>query len=266
MRAYLTAFRLRVQRGMDQKAASLAGIVTQFFWGWMLISVLFAFTSGHADTPMGGPAMVTYIWLQQSFFAFTALWLRDSEIISSILSGNLAVELCRPVDLYFSWVTRILARRVSSVALRFPPILITASLLPSPFRLAPPASAQSFLLFVVALLLAGILLSAISVFIYVLTLVTRNPAGSFLLIGPLGELLSGKLVPLPFFPDSLRAVFERLPFAYTADFPFRIWTGHIGISAALEGIGVELLWVAILVVLGRAALGGALRRIVFAGG
>ena len=48
MKKYLSFFRLRFSMGLQYRAAALAGIVTQFFWGFMEIMAFRAFYHGRA--------------------------------------------------------------------------------------------------------------------------------------------------------------------------------------------------------------------------
>ena len=141
MRACLAFFRMRLQSGLQYRAAALAGIVTQFFWGGMEIGLYRAFYEGAPGKfPMAFSALVSYIWLRQAFLALLNTWTYENELFDAILSGNVAYELCRPCSLCGMWFARTLALRLSRAALRCGPILVLAALLPAPWRLSMPAS------------------------------------------------------------------------------------------------------------------------------
>ena len=125
--------------------------------------------------------MVTYLWLRQAFLAFIALWMRDHELFDLIKTGNIAYELCRPINIYGFWYSKLISSRLASVILRFSPILIIAFTLPAPYGLELPQSIASGLLFVVSLLLGVMVNVAISMFIYISVFVTVSPMGSLLL-------------------------------------------------------------------------------------
>ena len=104
MKKYLSLLRMRFIAGLQYRAAALAGIATQFAWGFMLILMFSAFYRSDASAfPMSLAQTASYIWLQQAFLALLMVWFLDSEIISSITNGNVAYELCRPIDLYAMW-------------------------------------------------------------------------------------------------------------------------------------------------------------------
>lgn len=267
MKAYYSVLRLRLLLGLQYRTAAVAGAATQFFWGFMYIMIFEAFYAHAVQAPpMSLEQMVTYLWLQQAFLAFVALWFRDNEIFNLITSGNIAYELCRPTGLYGYWYAKLLAQRLSAALLRCIPILGVAFFLPRPYRLMVPPSGSTLLLFAAALLIGLLLLVAISMFIYISVFYTMSPVGSTLIFGVLGEFLSGIVVPIPMMPSWLQTIVGVLPFHFTADFPFRVYSGHISEADALAGIAQQLVWLAVLVALGAFILRRALRKVVIQGG
>jgi len=264
---YRSVFKLRMANGMQYRAAALAGIATQFFWGFIIIMVYEAFYSHSLiNPPISLSQLVSYIWLQQAFLAFIMLWFRDNELFQLITTGNIAYELCRPNGIYEFWYAKLLAQRVSSALLRCFPILIVALFLPQPYRLSLPPDTATLLLFCITLLLGLLVLVAISMFIYISVFVTMSPVGSLLMFSVLGEFLAGATIPIPFMPSWLQVIVSWLPFHLAADFPFRVFSGHIPKEAALSGILVQLIWLALLLGFGKFAMNRALRRVVVQGG
>ena len=90
---YLSFFRLRFAMGLQYRTAALAGIVTQFVWGFMEIMIFKAFYRADAASfPMSFQATVSYIWLQQAFLSLFAAWMMDNEIFSMIINDDVAYE------------------------------------------------------------------------------------------------------------------------------------------------------------------------------
>ena len=101
MRKYLSFFKIRLKNGLQYRAAAFAGIATQFAWGGMTLLMFWAFyQNGQNSFPMTFPKLSSYIWLQQAFLALFMAWYFDNDIFNAITSGNIAYELCRPVDIY----------------------------------------------------------------------------------------------------------------------------------------------------------------------
>jgi ABC-2 type transport system permease protein len=267
MNVYYSVLKLRLLNGMQYRAAALAGVATQFFWGFMYIMIFEAFYSHSINNPpISFEELVTYIWLQQAFLAFIMLWFRDSELFDLITSGNIAYELCRPSGIYGFWYAKLLAQRLSSALLRCFPILIVAFFLPQPYRITFPPDLTTFLLFLSALMLGLLLLVAISMFIYISVFITMSPVGSLLMFGVIGEFFAGLVIPVPLMPSWLQNIAYMLPFRLTADFPFRVYSGHIPQDEAIWGIVQQFIWLIVLVWVGRLTLNKALQRVVVQGG
>lgn len=267
MRGYLSVFRLRLSTGLQYRGAALAGICTQFFWGFLIIMVFQAFYSQSLNNPpISLHQLVTYIWLQQAFLAFIMLWFRDNELFQLITSGNIAYELCRPSGIYGLWYAKLIAQRLASAILRCLPILFVATFLPQPYRLGLPPDLATLLLFLVSLCLGLLIVVSISMLIYISTFVTMSAAGSLLMFSVLGEFLAGMVIPVPLMPTWLQNIVYLLPFRLTADFPFRVYSGHISKVEALTQIPIQLLWLAALIGIGMYTMRKSLRRIVVQGG
>lgn len=267
MNTYFSIFRMRLITGMQYRAAAWAGVATQFFWGFMYIMIYQAFyRSSAAEPPMPWEQLISYMWLQQSFLMLIMIWFQDGELLSGITSGHVAYELCRPYDIYAFWYIRLLAMRVSGVLLRCLPILLIAFWLPSAYRMMMPFSIGAFALFILSLILALFLVVAVSMFIYVLTFITLSPLGARLLVGVASEFLMGTIIPIPLMPDFLQKILNWLPFRYIGDLPFRVYSGNISGTDALWQIGIQMVWIIILIMLSKSAFRHILRHVVVQGG
>lgn len=267
MKAYISVFKMRLINGLQYRVAALAGVATQFFWGFMFIMIYEAFyQNAEAVQPISLGQLIDYIWLQQAFLVFIMLWFRDGEIFNLITSGNIAYELCRPCSIYGFWYAKLIAQRLSGALLRCIPILVIAFLLPEPYRLSLPANITVFVLFALTLGLGLMVLVAISMFIYISVFITMSPAGSLLMFGVVGEFFAGAVIPIPLMPEWLQRIAYLLPFRLASDLPFRVYSGSIPPNEAAVSILVQIAWLAVLVFSGRALLGKVLKRVVIQGG
>lgn len=266
MKKYLSFFRLRLVMGLQYRAAAAAGIVTQFFWGFMEIMMFQAFYEADPSVfPMTSEALAAYVWLQQAFLAFFAAWSFDGEIFNVILSGDIAYELCRPIRIYNMWFARNAANRVARGTLRCMPILIVAIFLPSPYGLRGPADALYFILFLLTLILGLMVMVAFSMLIYALACFTIAPDGLRILFSSTVEFFAGAVIPLPFFPDGMRKVMELLPFAAMQNVALRVYSGDLAGAALLKAVALQLFWLFVLVVMGKLLCRRAERKAVIQG-
>lgn len=267
MKSYLSYFKLKFITGLQYRAAAFAGISTQIFFGIMYISVYVAFyESDTSSIPMPLNQLVSYLWLNQCFFALIYMWYKDKEIINLIKNGNIAYELCRPQNLYLMWFSKMYGDRLSKVLLRFLPVIIFALILPSPFNLDLSTTLPRFILFTVSLLLASVLVTAIVLLYHIICLFTLDEKGIVNMFMVVSDILSGLTIPIPFFPSYLQKISDILPFRYVSDFPFRLYIGNISINEGFVGIVMQLIWIVILIIIGNLLMKKALKKAVVQGG
>lgn len=267
MKKYIAILRIRFANSLQYRVAALAGMVTQFAWAALAILAFSAFyRADPAAYPMAFSESVSYIWLQQAFLSVFMLWFFEEEIFEAIWDGNIAYELVRPIDLYSRWFCQSAASRLAKAALRCLPVLVVAFLVPAPYRLTLPPSAVQFALFLLSAALGFCVTVAFCMIVYISTFYLLSPAGMKTILVFFADFLAGGTVPLPFFPDRIRAVVELLPFAAMQNMPLRIYSGNIASADAARGILLQCFWLAVLVGLGRLWLSGALRRTVVQGG
>ena len=198
MKAYLALFRIRFINSLQYRAAALAGMATQFAWGFMEILAFSAFYRANpAAFPMEFSHTVSYIWMQQAFLALFMVWFYENEIFASITSGGIAYELARPADLYPRWFGQAAADRLAKAMLRFLPILMVALLLPQPFRLSPPPNAGQFALFLISAALSLGVVVALPCWSTYPPFIPSPPPAS-VISAVLADFLAGAIIPCPF--------------------------------------------------------------------
>lgn len=267
MRFYLSYFKLRFITGLQYRAAAIAGLATQFFFGMVFIMVYLAFyESGSGSVPMDFNELVSYLWLQQAFFSLFYMLYKDTEIFDLIKNGNIAYELVRPKKLYFIWFAKIIGQRLAMVTLRCIPVILISLCLPKPFNLSLPSSILTFILFIVTMLIGTLLMTSIITLYHVITLKTLNEKGIPHIFATVADILSGLVVPIPFFPKFLQVISNYLPFRYVSDLPFRIYAGNVGIEEGLFGLIVQIVWIIIIVGIGYIITQRSLKRVVVQGG
>jgi ABC-2 type transport system permease protein len=267
MRLFLSVFGIRFKTGLQYRVAAFAAMGTQFFFGFMFIMIYRAFYKNAAVFPgMSLEQLVSYLWLNQAFLYWVAIWVQDRETINIIQTGGVAYELARPVSLYALWFAKFVGQRVSGTLLRFIPIIAIAFFLPDGYRLLPPASALSFLIFCLSLILGLVIVVSFTLLVYMSGFYTISVNGfiSFALF--FSDIFTGQYVPLALMPANLRPVFYALPFAYISDFPFRVYTGSAALPEAARGLLIQTAWAAALPLLGYFILNKALKRAVVQGG
>ena len=263
MSGYMAVFSARFRTLLQYRAAALAGFGTQLFWGLIRIMIFEAFFASSARSqPMRLDETITYIWLGQALFALLP-FRTDPDVSQMIRTGSVAYELVRPVDLYGFWFARAVADRVAPTLLRAVPMMIVAALF---LGLRPPADWQCGAAWAIATMGAVLISSAITALMTISLLWTTAGDGIARLMPTIVLFFSGMLVPLVFLPASFQPLVNALPFRDIIDVPFRVYMGHLPPSQWPALLAQEIVWIAVLVTLGRWLLGRSMSRLVVQGG
>lgn len=264
---YWSFFRIRFSAGLQYRAAAIAGIATQFAWGGFEILMFEAFwRTDPTKFPMERSALYTYIWLQQGLLSMFMLWIFDNEIFSAISDGGVALELCRPTDIYTMWFVKNCSMRLSRVVLRCFPIFIVAAMLPEPFSFRLPKDPIILILSVFSLLIGFIVLISISMLVYISAFYTIDSRGTRMVAATIGEFCAGGIIPLPFLPEKIQNIIGLLPFAATQSTPFLIFGGSMDTTETLQALGIQLFWAVTLVFTGKIWMIFAMKRVALQGG
>lgn len=267
MKKYISFFRIRFVTGLQYRMVMVSALTTQVFWGLLEVLAYYAlWQSESLAFPMQFQSVVTYIWLKEGLFALINTWGADDDTSQIFLDGGIAYEMCRPLSIYGMWFSRSFAGRLSEATLRSIPIFLVALLVPAPFRISAPVSIPAFFLFLLTMLLGLFLVLAFCMLVYVLCFFTISPKGWRMVLTGAVELLSGSMLPLPFFPEQIRNILELLPFAAMHNVAFLIYTGELTGTAMYRSIALQVFWLITLVAAGQLICRHAQRRVVVQGG
>ncbi len=264
MKPYLSAFKLRFRLELTYRAAALGGLATQVFFGFIYIFLYRALYASSGVTGEPVRLIVTYVWLQQAFFRM--LLSSDGELVSTIITGGMAYQLCRPVNQYAYWYARAVAQKLVGSLLRAVPMLLIAALLPAGLGLSAPASAQALLLSLLALAMGLLCVCALDNIAHAATLKTLDHRGVSAMLSLLLLTLSGNVLPLTLFPDRWQRIIFYTPYAQLLDAPIRLYTGQYAPSMAAETLAVQAVWLVLLLLLGALLWKRNLSRIIIQGG
>jgi len=263
VRPYLSILVSRFLTLLQYRAAALAGVGTQLFFGLIRVMIYEGFfNSSTAPQPLTAEQVTTYIWLGQALLLLGMLDV-DKDVAGMIRTGGVAFEMTRPLDLYNLWFARAVSGRAAPLVMRSIPIFVIAGLF---LDLRAPASTTAAGLFAVSLV-GGLLLAASMVALMTISLLwTISGDGVYRLAAPLIFFFSGIVIPLPMLPDWMQPLITVLPFRGLLDTPFRIYMGSLSGNEALLALLHQFGWIAALVLVGRAVLARGVGRLVVQGG
>ncbi len=271
LRPCLGTLRMHLRNSLQYRLAAWAQLTTNIFWGFVhavIIVVFYRYGKQNAGVSAGMniTQAVSYIWLVQIALYLIPTFSIDREIRNKIQQGDVGIELCRPLDLYFHWFTRTAASRFGRFLLQVPPVASVAMLLPEPYRLAPPASLLSLLAAFCSLLIGFLLSCAVVGIIYVLLMQIRWGDGPVIMLTILTDMLSGSYLPLQLWPAWAQRFLYAQPFASLLDLPLRFYLGTLAPSAFPGVALMQLAWMIIFVATGWLLMQRSLKRLVVQGG
>lgn len=144
-KACFSLFKIKTLSSLQYRIAGLAGASTSIFWVLIEITVytiFYTYGSNKESAIASNLALrqvVTYAWLTQAHFLMQPMSI-DSEILNKITNGDVGIEMCCPLNLYFHCFSKIAASRLTPLFWRGSIVLIFGMIMPKAYRLSLPAS------------------------------------------------------------------------------------------------------------------------------
>ena len=266
MRLYLAVARSSFRRFSTYRWATVTGVFVNSIFGVIRSFVLLAVWA-HNPNIGGYDAFdaVTYCWLTQSLIMTTGIFGGgyNDELAERLRSGDIVVDLYRPTDLQAWWLASEIGRATFGFLARGVPPTIIGALL---FHLRFPGSVWVWLLFLLAAFIGVVVGFAIRFVVALAAFWLVDSRGITFLVNAAGMFLSGFILPLTMFPDRLADVARALPWATMIQTPVDVFLGQLHGWALAESFGRAIGWAVVLLLLGRAILRVATRRLVVQGG
>ena len=263
MSVYLAVAVKSFQKHLTYRAANLAGILTNSFFGAVYVSVYLALFQGRGA--VGGLDVrdaVTYVVLTQSLLMAMSAF-GNRELSDAIKKGQIAGDLSRPVDFYLYWAAIDLGHAVYYLIFRGIPTFVVGLIIFQPRLPATLADAAGFVLCA----LTGMVVSYVFRFVpNCLAFWTTDARGINYLVNTAILFFAGFIVPLNFFPTTLRTVALLLPFAALANLPVNVYLGKLDGAAFAAALATQAAWIIVMVVAGRALLNRVVTRLTIHGG
>ncbi|MBT2532660.1 ABC-2 family transporter protein [Arthrobacter sp. ISL-48] len=244
MRAYWELAKSSFRRNSTYRLAAFSGAFTNSVFGLIRASLLLSAISTAGGT-IGGYSAVeaaTYVWLGQALLAPLGLF-GSAELAGRVKSGDIAVDLSRSVNLTASYWAQDVGRAAFDILPRGVPPLVIGALVTG---LSLPTTAGPYVLGFVSVL-AALTLSFLGFFVInLLSFWVVEIRGYWMLYLVLMNLLSGFLVPVTWFPQWMLDFARATPFPSMLQTPVDILAGRTDGALSLALVGVQLLWLAVL--------------------
>lgn len=263
---YLAVARGAFRRYSTYRAATFAGAVTNSVFGCILAYTFLALW--HARPGLGGydtRQAVTYIWVSQALLVTVAVWgggFQD-DLQDRFRSGDIAIDLYRPVDFQAWWLAGDLGRAAFQLIARGAPPTVVGTLL---FDTRMPTSPAVWAAFLLSVLLAVVVSFGLRFLVSLTGFWLHDAEGVRAVMVVVSMFLSGMLLPLGLFPGWLGALAKVLPWSALIQIPADVFLERRTGASLLSALAFQLGWAVALLALGRAVQLLATRKVVVQGG
>jgi ABC-2 type transport system permease protein len=158
-----------------------------------------------------------------------------------IQHGRLSMELMRPMHPIHSDVSYFAGWKVVMIPLWLPIAAILALI----FKPTLSPTWLQILVFFIAIWGAYLVRTMIFAALGLITMWTTRVSAIFELVFALEMILSGRFVPMTLMPDWVQHIAYYLPFQWTFFFPINALVGRLTPHDLFTGIGMQVLWIAI---------------------
>jgi viologen exporter family transport system permease protein len=243
--------------------ATWAGVFTNVIFGLLQAYIMLAvFEQRETVASYDSADAVTYVWLAQGMLMTVYIW-GWYEVALRVRSGDVAVDLTRPLDQQRYWLAYDLGRAAYHAVFRGIPPFVLGALL---FEVRLPESPLTWIAFAVSVTLAVVVSFGFRFLFNLSAFWLLDYRGVGVLAMVASTFFSGMIVPVAFFPDWLAAIAWALPFASMVQAPIEIFLQHAE-GVRLAGVlALQAAWALALLGLGRLVLNGATRKLVVQGG
>ncbi|MER8185501.1 ABC-2 family transporter protein [Kitasatospora sp. NPDC094015] len=263
---YLAVARGAFRRYSTYRAATLAGAFTNTVFGCILAYTFLALWQ--ARPGLGGydtRQAVSYIWISQALLVTVAVWgggFQD-DVQDRFRTGDIAVDLYRPVDFQGWWLATDLGRAgfhlISRGAL---PTVVGLLVFDTRLSTRPGVWAA----FLLSVLLAVVVSFGLRFLVSLTGFWLHDSEGVRAVMLVVAMFFSGMLLPLALFPGWLGRIAVDLPWAALISVPTDILLERRTGPALFTGLGFQALWAVLLLAAGRGVQLLATRKVVVQGG
>jgi ABC-2 type transport system permease protein len=245
--------------------ATWAGLFTNTFFGFLIAYVMLAVYESRDD--IGGydvAETLTYVWLAQGLLSVVASFGPSwYELGLRVRSGDIAVDLHRPLDLQAAGLAQDFGRAAYQLLFRAVPPFVLGALV---FDLTAPTDALRWPAFFASVVLAIVVSFGIRFFFNLLAFWVLDFRGPYVIALAVSTLLSGLVIPLVFFPGALRDVLRALPFAAMLQTPIDVYLGEELGGSTAGALALQAVWALVVLAVGRVVLAAGTRKLVVQGG
>ncbi|MEM7473410.1 MAG: ABC-2 family transporter protein [Planctomycetota bacterium] len=237
-------------------------IITQIFLWWAVFESVGngTGTDDEANTLVGYTFqnMVAYYLLSMLGRAFSSMPGLASQTAKQIREGEIKKYLVQPIDMIGFMLLARMAHKVAYYTIAILPFALVFFLCRGYFEGWP--SAEVILAFVISLVLAFLLGFLLDLCIGLIGFWFLEVSSLLFVYMLLNFFLSGHMFPLDLLPSPWATFVDYLPFRYLAYFPAAIFLGKVPEDELWQQIGIEFVWLLVMIALARFLYARGVRR------
>lgn len=247
MKGFSEIIKLEFKGCMQYKFAFMITILTQplmLFINMALFTSIFQFNGA---TEIVGYNLGQLIWYNTcTGFIWTIVFTyTDYEISHRIVTGELGIDLLRPMSLLDYHFARAIGFRLTALLTELLPGILIYSLIYFPYFMTP----LSVLKFIGSVTLSFMIMYMVSFLTGLVAFVLKRNDSIIGIKAFLINMLGGCFIPLDFFPPGIQSILAFLPFEYIFYWPTQFLLNtklSQGTDTFLRIIGVQALMIVIL--------------------
>lgn len=238
---------------------SILSTCMQFFIFWGIYRALYG-TNSEIDG-------ITFSMVTTNFvlsMGLGAVFCPDDYFLpGKIWDGSIATELLRPISFKGRMIAENLGNATFDLLFRFLPVLVIALLT---VGVSAPASPVRLLLFIFSAFLGYGVLWTISFAVQMTSFWLINIWSLLTIKNVFVNVLSGAMIPLWFMPEWMSGILNFTPFSSIYFTPVQIYLGQLSYSEIAFKCGVQILWIAVIYLIGNFLWKKGQQKLVVQGG
>ncbi len=251
------------QRHLTYRAATLAGLATNVFFGFLRVAVMVALYDNQTEVAgMNLNEAITFTGLAQAIIAYLSIfgWY---DLMRSVSSGEVASDLLKPLGYFRFWLALDLGRALVAFLLRGVPMMLLYLIF---FPITVPEQPLQWAMLIVALGLSWLLSFAWRFLVNLAAFWTPNAIGIGRFAFGVTWVLSGFFMPLRFFPDWFQRFCYLTPFPSMVTTTIDIYLGLLTGPALVQALVMQLFWIGVMTLACQLVLRAGVHRLVIQGG
>ena len=268
LRTYTPFTRAGIQEAVVYRANFICFLIGEIMSAFIMYFVWKAvFLSSDSETFMGFTMedMVVYL-----FITFLTGYLTYSDgafaLGEEIIDGSVATRMIRPCSFEMCFLFQELGNRLISVSMIFVPMVAGVEIYRYIIAGELRFNIVFFLLYIVSLMIAYLISFYFNICYGFMAFFFKNLWGTTLVKETVVSFLSGAIVPLAFLPAGVAAVLNLLPFASLSYTPVMIYMGKYSFAEIAFRLGLQLFWLAFMIVVSKLIWRSAVKRLSVQGG